>query len=85
MDNTNTLFANYGTKVYAVGLNVPDLPLLGIGIKRTLDTSAFIPEGQAITGLVLTYDGNLVVLGTRSISVVSRTFSGPVHTPDAGR
>ncbi|HDC4444477.1 TPA: hypothetical protein O8U43_003690 [Enterobacter cloacae] len=84
VDNTNTLFANYGTKVYAVGLNDPDLPLLGIGIKRTLDTSAFIPEGQAITGLVLTYDGNLVVLGTRSISVVSRTFSGPVHTLTLG-
>lgn len=80
VDNTNTLFANYGTKVYAIGLNVPGLPLLGIGIKRTLDTSSFIPSGDAITGLVLTYDGNLVVVGTRSVSVVARSFSGPVYT-----
>lgn len=84
VDNTNTLFANYGTKVYAVGLNVPGLPLLGIGIKRTLDTSSFIPAGDAITGLVLTYDGYLVVVGTRSVSVVARSFSGPVHTITLG-
>ena len=80
VDNTNTLFSNYGSKVYAVGLNSPGLPLLGIRVLRSLDSKTFIPEGDSITGLVMTYDGQLVVLGTRSVSVVSRSFTGTVHT-----
>jgi hypothetical protein len=84
VDNTNTLFTNYGTKIYAVGLNVAGFPLLGLGVKRTLDCTTFLQTDEGITGLVMTYDGKLAVLGTRSLTIVDRSFSGPVFTATFG-
>lgn len=84
VDNDNVLYVNYGPIIYAFALNSPALPLLGIKIARTLDASSFLQEDESVAGLVMTYDGKLVVLGTHSVSVVNRSFIGTTHTVDFG-
>ncbi|TJZ76317.1 hypothetical protein [Chitiniphilus eburneus] len=80
VDNQNVLYVNYGKTIYAFALNVPALPVLGIHIERSLDTTTFLQSGESVAGLVMTYDGKLVILGTRSVSIVNRSFTGPIHT-----
>lgn len=79
VDNTNTLFVNYGNTVYAIGLNVPGLPLLGISVLRSINVSSFLDAGEHVAGLNCTYDGKVIIIGTYSISVVDRSLSGPVY------
>ncbi|GAB5095666.1 hypothetical protein YK56LOC_13820 [Caballeronia sp. HLA56] len=80
VDLDNVLYVNYGKKVYAFALLSPTLPALGIQIIRTLDATTFLQSDEQIAGIVMTYDGNLVVLGTHSATIVSRSFTGPTHT-----
>ncbi len=80
VDKNNVLYTNSGKKVLAIGLKMNGVPLLGLKILRELDAVTFLQGTESITGLVLTYDGKLVVLGTRSVSVINRDFSGSVHT-----
>lgn len=84
VDRDNVLYTNSGRKILAFALNQPSLPLLGIHVERSLDTAAFLQSGENITGVVMTYDGKLVVLGTRSVTVVDRSFTGPTYTVRLG-
>ncbi len=84
VDNNNVLYTNIGKKIFAFALNAPSLPLLGIGVVRTLDTATFLQSDENITGVVMTYDGKLVVVGTRSVAVVDRSFTGTPHTVTFG-
>jgi hypothetical protein len=84
VDNNNILYTNYGTSIYAFSYQ----PLVGslgtISAVGTLNTSTFLQSGETITGVVMTYSGRLVVIGSRSLSVVSGSFlngqTPTVHT-----
>jgi len=77
VDTDNLLYVNYGSNVYAFRFVPGLLGLLPrVEIARTLDATTFLDPGESITGLVMTYDGKLVVIGTRSTSIVERSFAG---------
>lgn len=84
VDNNNVLYINSGNQILALALNVPAVPLLGISVVRSLNATTFLQPGENLAGVVMTYDGKLVVLGTRSVSIVDRSFTGPVHTVTLG-
>jgi hypothetical protein len=94
VDNDNVLYASTSSgAVHAYALVDPGAPSAGINVVRTLDLSKELAKlaattasramqqfGAHITGLGLTYDGKLVVLTSRSVIVVDRTFEGGRHT-----
>jgi hypothetical protein len=79
VDSNNVLYINTGTQILALGVSSG---LLGkqINILRSLDTTTLLQSGESLTGIVMTYDGKLVVLGTRSAHIVDRSFSGSVYS-----
>jgi hypothetical protein len=86
VDNSNILYTNYGPLIYAFGVNATNQVVL----KGTLNTSLFLQSGESVTGVVMTYDGKLVILGSHSATVVDpsgfnqgqSTYSGPVSTQE---
>lgn len=96
--NDNVLYASApGGKIHAYGLIDPEDPEAGIEVLRTLDFgselkrvaaggSEFMRQyGAFIVGCGLTYDGKLVVLTNRSVSVLDLSFDGEAHTVEFGR
>ncbi len=76
VDNKNTLYANYaGHFIYAFALNNPHNPNAGIKIRSSMDFNR-IPvktdPKERVTGLSMTYDGHIIVLGNRSLSIVDK-------------
>jgi hypothetical protein len=97
VDKDNVLYATApGGKVHAYGLIDPKKPAAGIAVLRTLDFSRELKRiatstseamqhfGASIVGLGATYDGKLVVLTNRSLTVMERSFQGDRHTVDLG-
>ncbi|WP_175939613.1 hypothetical protein [Caballeronia sp. BCC1704] len=80
VDADNVLYSGAVNSIVAVGLISPDVPALGVRILRSMPSSAFVQSGESVTGLSLTYDGKLVVQGTRSVSVVDRNFNSTPQT-----
>lgn len=82
VDNNNELYVNYGSAVYAIGVDY--LPLLnvitGISARRTLYSSTFLQSDENICGLSLTYDGKLIVVGSRSATIFNRSFGAPLSS-----
>ncbi|BAN27611.1 hypothetical protein [Caballeronia insecticola] len=84
VDKNNILYTNYGSMIYAFGVNA----LKQITVKGMLNTGLFLQSGESITGVVMTYDGKLVVLGSHSATVVDpggfnqgqSTYSGIMST-----
>lgn len=66
VDNNNILYTNYGSLIYAFGVNAGNQ----IVLKGTLNSALFLQSGETITGVVMTYDGKLVILGSHSATVV---------------
>ncbi|MDR5778810.1 hypothetical protein QCE63_05125 [Caballeronia sp. LZ065] len=77
VDNNNVLYLNTGTQILALGVS-DGLAGKQINILRSIDTTTFLQAGEALTGIVMTYDGKLVVLGTRSVHILDRSFTGAV-------
>ena len=75
VDNQNVVYASYnGNSLLAVGLADEKDPKAGIKVLRTFDTSKLFDKGETISGLSMTYDGKLLILGGHSISVIDRDF-----------
>ena len=75
VDKENVLFSSYGgTDIYAIGLKDPAKPEAGLNILRTLKVKDVLGNNEALFGLVLTYDGYLVLLGERTVAVIDRDF-----------
>jgi hypothetical protein len=81
VDNNNVLYINTGTQILALGVSSGLFGLgLQINVLRSLDTTTFLQSGESLTGIVMTYDGKLVVLGTRSAHIVDRSFTGTIYS-----
>lgn len=79
VDVSNLVYVNYGKMVYVFGLNEPKNPESGIKIVRSFDFDT-VSKHDKISGLSLTYDGYLVIVGNRSLTIVDREFKNrPVH------
>lgn len=80
----NVYYGNYGGKIIAVGLNDPKNPAAGIKILRSFDTASIVPKGELVVGVNMTYDGKLVLLSNRSVSVIDRSLAGTLSTIKLG-
>ena len=74
VDNQNVVYADYGVTIYAFGLADEKDPKAGIKELRSLELSKVLDKGEAISGLSMTYDGKLIIVGNRSLSIVDRDF-----------
>ena len=74
VDSDNTLYTNYGTFIQAFALIDKNDPTKGIQEIRKFDTKKIFGEKSILTGLSLTYDGNLIILANNAIAVVDREF-----------
>jgi hypothetical protein len=93
VDNDNVLYATVGgKKLNAYALVDPANPAAGIKLLRSDDFSGHLSEvakgsnpsfqryGAFVIGAALTYDGKLVLLTNRSLTVLNRDFTGERHT-----
>ncbi len=84
-DVDNTVYANAGTLICAIGLKNPQDPSAGLEIKRVLDTTRFFTPmefpgyGAAVRliGMSLTYDGHLIIGAFNGVAVIDRQFTQP--------
>jgi len=75
VDKDNVLFSSYGgTDIYAIGLTDTAKPEAGLSILRSLKVKDVLGDNEALFGLILTYDGQLVLLGERTVAVIDRDF-----------
>lgn len=73
VDRDNVVYTNYGKSIVAFGFDAANGR---IEVQRSLDLSDLLRPGENIVGVNLTYDGKLVVVTSRAIAVVDRSFSG---------
>jgi hypothetical protein len=98
VDKNNVLYASAGAnKVFAYGLTDASKPSAGIKILRTLDFSDTLKKvaegsseslkqyGARIAALNMTYDGKLIVVSNRSVTVLETNFEGPQQTIEFGK
>lgn len=69
-------YPNRSGALHAFGLIDPADPAAGIRIVKSRDFRPMLAERESLTGMGLTYDGKIVIVGTRSLSVVDRSFEG---------
>ena len=98
VDNDNVFYASSADgKIHAYGLVDPANPATGIKVLRTLDFNDTLKKvaaggsatlkqyGARIVGVNATYDGKLIILTNRSISIAERSFQGgPLQTLEFG-
>ena len=85
VDNQNVVYAEYGVSVYAIGLADEKDPKSGVKILRSIELSKILDKGERISGLSMTYDGKLIVIGARSLSVIDRDFKEAPQTVKFGK
>lgn len=76
-DKDNYVYTNAGFYIARYCLKNPANPAEGIKMDRSLDMSAFMGNQQPLVGLVMTYDGHLVVAARNGIAVIDRQMSMP--------
>jgi len=75
VDKDNVLFSSYGgTDIYAIGLSDAAKPEAGLKILRSIKVKDALGVDEALFGLIITYDGHLVLLGERTVAVIDREF-----------
>lgn len=77
VDRDNVVF--YNTRVgvvFAFGLADPANPAAGVQILRSRDFRPLLGPKETLAGMSLTYDGKLVVIGSRSLMVIDRSLEG---------
>src|SRR5262249_21288623 len=97
VDRDNVFYGNTADgKVHAYGLVDSSRPESGIKVLRTLDFTDTLQKvaagasaslrkyGAMIVGCNLTYDGKLIVLTNRSVTVMDRSFQSEHHTLEFG-
>ncbi|MFG3597989.1 hypothetical protein [Bradyrhizobium sp. RDI18] len=92
VDRENVLYINSGPKgstVYAIGLNDPKNPSAGIKVLRSIDVANILKTasgalGEGLTGLNMTYDGKLIILGRQSVAVIDANLTGQPHVVTFG-
>ena len=75
VDNNNNVYVNQGNNVYKYALKDSKDPSKGIIEAGKIDTTKFLATKENITGLSMTYDGKLVIVGNRSLSVIDTDFN----------
>ncbi len=76
VDNNNDLYVNYLGIICAINLKSSIL-FPGIEVKRSIQTSAILPSGESVAGLSLTFDGYLILVGGRSLTILNRNLTAP--------
>ncbi|KIQ21461.1 hypothetical protein RT99_11715 [Flavobacterium sp. MEB061] len=76
VDNNNDLYVNYLGAINAINLKSSVL-FPGIEVKRSIQTSTVLPSGESVAGLSMTFDGRLIVVGGRSITILNRNLTAP--------
>lgn len=79
----NVLYANYANSIYGFALKDPSNPAAGIYLRYKLDDVVNTiegndpppPTGTRIAGISMTYDGNLIVVFTNGVAVISRDLN----------
>lgn len=94
-DRDDTIYANAGTTIYAIGLKDAARPEAGLEVKRDFDAAKVFPPfdipglGKAVRliGMSMTYDGHLVIGGFNGVAVVDRMFAKPpvLHLIEPGQ
>ncbi len=84
VDNNNVVYADYvdgsDPVIYAFALKDSSNPSKGIEIIGTLNLKNVLKQGETLAGVSLTYDGKLIIVGNRSISVTDRSLKGALQT-----
>lgn len=75
VDNNNILYVNYDHIIYALALNDVEHPEKGIKILHSIDYHGLskIP-GERVAGVSITYDGFIILLGNRSLTIVDKNL-----------
>lgn len=74
-DKDNYVYSNIGTHIARYCLKNPANPAEGIKMDASFDMSAVMGNSQMLVGLVMTYDGYLVVAARNGIAVIDRRMS----------
>ncbi len=77
VDRDNRVF--YNTRngaVFVFELIDPANPAAGIRIARSRDFRSMLGERETVTGMAVTYDGRIAIVGSRSLSVIGRDLEG---------
>lgn len=74
-DKDNYVYSNTGTHIARYCLKNPANPAEGIRMDASLDMSAVMGNSQPLVGLVMTYDGYLVVATRNGIVVTDRRMT----------
>lgn len=76
VDKDNVVYANYkGHFIYAFALNDNNSPAKGIKIAHSLDFNTISNnKTERVSGVSMTYDGYLILLGSRSVTIMDRTL-----------
>ncbi len=71
-DKDNYAYTNARTVICRYRLKNPAAPAEGIVLDRTLDMAPYLKNTQKLVGMVMTYDGHLVVVAGNGIAVLDR-------------
>ncbi len=80
VDNNNVLYGCFYKSIYGFALIDPVRPSAGITIRYKLDDVINVvdpsaPTGTKLSGLVMTYDGHLVIALTNGVAVIDRELN----------
>ena len=79
-DKDNYAYTNIGTSIARYRLADASHPEKGIVLDRQLDISGSVVGAKTLVGVVMTYDGYLVVGYNRGIVIVDRELTGVIDT-----
>ena len=74
-DKDNYVYTNARTVICRYKLKDANNPSAGIELDKQIDMAPFMDNPQTLVGLVMTYDGYLVVLSGNAIAIIDRNLS----------
>lgn len=76
-DNENYAYTNARTVICRYKLKEAGNPKAGIILDKQVDMAPYMDNPQTLVGMVMTYDGYLVVASGNGIAIIDRTMSMP--------
>ncbi len=76
-DNENYAYTNARTVICRYKLKEAGNPKAGIVLDKQVDMAPYMDNPQTLVGMVMTYDGYLVVASGNGIAIIDRTMSMP--------
>ncbi len=76
-DKDNYAYTNARTVICRYKLKEAGNPAAGIVLDKQIDMSPYMNNPQTLVGMVMTYDGYLVVAAGNGIAIIDREFSKP--------